>query len=688
MWNCRVSGDSALSYGAYTPVFDNLLGFVVGADRSARTYIDLIEENRAIFLETSERRCRNTVVEPRELLFLMNHIDTADRLYWAPRPYRRSGDIDKEYLFVCPENDTLACVFCGFKGRTPLETKSAPVEGGVTRLPVFDATNATTDNSEERSLLDERQRSMIMAARDLLQRELENVRRSTLAESFGGMDETDYVPRVADTTDNSEDGSGNANSELAAPREDINETTTDATEPPITTRRRTRFHFDKCPLAWLESNCTWQTKYSTYPVHEPSKFGFALRMLQRQREQGFMATEMEWNEFVQLTGDTPAMGACEDTLLRCYMMIVQMKLDKVDRYHGDSREFRRLPLYPLYYDTERDAVMRKPRVCRPLACVLEHAPLYGWTYRTDRRSATTLVEPYEFGRSTLDVLREDVLVDRVNNERAAEIVDETRKSKNYLSHILSSDKRSGASKPIPNRVAYAIDMETAWRAFVMHGFCVQHRKYPANKDIYDVVATGDYSSGIGGYSIRQRIDVPTTLMLCIYCGYSFDSKLCNPEVVDALYDASDKESIAEYLLSRSSRVFLTNNLSEGDSREWWNRNPGPNSHLALSVNEVLQRGKNAEQKKKRKRQTDGNNEKMAVWLSASLNSCHSLKCIFRLKNRVWSVEWCPVCLIENTTSQKPLFTCGHTVCDNCINDVRITQCPLCKEGTRKHHIII
>jgi hypothetical protein len=791
MWNCRITcrGDSLSSYGAYTSVFNNLIGFIIGSERSARTYIDLIEENRAIFLDASDKpqlmANMASVVEPRELLFLLNHLDTADRLYWAPRPYRRSGEIEKEFLFVSPENDTLACIFCGFKSILPLETKNAPVVGGVTRATGF---GLYTDTMVERQRLHESLMNLTVgSARESFERETNNVQErsgdtpermdvdqntshirtrrlcsscisanniSTVEITIDGtssaatvsvgsganfsvegrLDATVSVGRWLDgrlSRPNVSEGrwlDGRSsgpnvsegrwlNGRLSRPNVsegrwldgrssgptvsiggggggggDLNQTTPTAggNDNSAYSRKRVQFHFEKCPLMWLEKNCVWQNKHSKNEIHEPSKFGNALQVLQRKQSQAFMATEMEWNEFVHLTSDTPVLGACEDTLLKCYRMMMQMKLDKVDRYHGDSREFRRLPLYAVYYDNADTCTPKsRPRVCRPLAYVLKHSPLYG-----SINSRRTTV-PSNFSQSTPveeeeeeEEEGEEALAARINSERAADLDKEISESKNYLSHVLSP-------QPIPsppnNRVTFAIEMETAWRAFNMHGFCVQHRHEPVVGDIYNVLATGAFSmrNKPAGYTIRHRVEVPTTVMLCIYCGYSFDSSLCHPELIDVFYNEHEKKSITTYLLSRSTLPIRDDTVCNNGTI-WWNRSPGPNSHLALSPNDIIQpdTGMETSPAAKRRKFVDTNNEKMALWLSASLNSSHSSKCIFRLKKREWSVEWCPVCLVEKTSHEKATFTCGHTACSMCMNDIRITHCPLCKEGTRKHHIEI
>lgn len=719
MWNCRVSSSNANNnYGAYTAVFNNILGFIINDERSAHTYIDLINENREIFLEASEKSF-NEIVEPRELLFLINHIDTATRLYWSPRPYRRSGFIEKEFLFLCPENNSLVCLFCGFKSM--MET------GTHITCELRNNNNNTSSNREQQDQVDslfrraiesrsqQQQRreedesdesdfipqvdinrdiisEVIVLAHEVFQNQSAQIQQGTLQETFGGLNERNYIP-----------SSGNTVNQTTLREEDltIGAMETVNTLSGTTSRTQHHCHFRKCPLVWLDKNCTWQTKYSRKVIHEPSKFGFVLGLLENRDKTNFMATEMEWREFAQLTSRTPIMGSCEHTLSRCYRMLVEMKLDKVDRYHGDSHEFRRLPLFPVFYDTaiEKAKELKRPSITRPLACVLEHSPLYGSCYRQDRR-CSTMVGIYDQGQSILDLFKERELSDRIRRDRTEELVSETRESKNFLSHILSIEKESSTPQTPSSsstshpptlcnkRVTYAVDMEIAWRAFVMHGFCVQYRQSQVTEDVYEVHMSGEYSNGQhGGYSIRHRLGIPTTSMMCIYCGYIFDSKLCRPEVVDFLYDQFEKDSIVEYLISRSPRNFFVNN---GKIPVWWDRKPGPNSHLAVSPGEVLWQEKTLDtnNNRKRKRQDDCNNNKIALWLSASLDCSHSLKCIFRIKNRVWPVDNCPVCLVTETSAQISPFTCGHTICNTCTNNVSITKCPLCKEGTRKHHITV
>src|SRR5436190_19525399 len=420
MWNCRVTSDKVSDYGAYSDIFDNLLGFVISCNQPARTYLDLIEENRKMYLEhLIKGDGHHEVVEPRELLFILNEIDKANCMYWAPRPYRRSGDISKEYLFCCSDSDILACIFCGCKRQAHVEIKDGGRAASV-RSSIFDGTSLgpTIDGIQDPSS-SAIQNFVIRLMQDVL--ELTTQRRtyvvhgqpSVIMEQFGSVSVGDYMPP-----------------EHANESQTPNRTPTSSPQNTSETHQTCGdgFHFQRCPLVWLMDNCTWRTKYSTRQIIEPSKFGYSLQGLQRSR---YMFTEMEWKEFVQLSSKTYVMGACMDTLLKCYVYLMEQKMSNVNRACCDAL------FYMTYFTTTipSDGDKFKRRYCRLLSMSLEYSSSNAVVSRVDDRDTTS--EPFTVSGPIFTATQEEEMVARLNNHHLAVDQQERNESRNYISHMKS-----------------------------------------------------------------------------------------------------------------------------------------------------------------------------------------------------------------------------------------------------------
>lgn len=547
MWNCTVNGDArSTDYGGYAAIFDNIVSFLLYHDRSASNYIDLINENREIFASSPNANLKRILVEPRELLSLMSQIELSHRLLWAPRPFKGSFSLMKDYLFRV--ENALVCVFCGSKSQ--LVRTASP--------PSVSQESAPAQVSEY---------------------------------FYERLDPFVCIPI-----------STVANGEHHWPRLRI-------TEPRY-------FHYHNCPLVWLSKNCRWNDDLFRWPLADPSKFYFAMQIVQYTGAR-CINTEVEWSEWVHRIKRTNVMGACELTLVRLFRKVIEMKLTSVDAHQLDI--FQQL-MYMFHYEEsgiDRDAT----------------------------------------GKAT--------------------------NASQFLDNVLSGQEKVTLPSD-ESKLVCALNADCAWKAFVMHGFCVQKRTDPR---VYYCEVNGNFSHVTTNmYTVTTTLELPTVEMMCVYCGMVFDGKLCDPESIERLYTKRNRRVILEYLLKSAS--FPLQKMKVFFTWDFWERSPSAENTKAFQVEEVLSSMELHDRIKQRNQDEPlSHQEKIMLWFSASLNLTHSPTCIFRYQKRIFSGEKCPICM-DSLKTTRSLFNCGHTMCGRCINDIRVVACPVCKIGTRKQRLVV
>lgn len=298
MWYCIVK--SAHGYHGYLNVCDTILNHII---RQNESYGDLLQKTAIVY-----SMCRHDedsgktvdLVEPRELMLLLNYVDTSPCMYYAPRPYMRMGNVADDYVYIVPKRTDLhdvsiktACLFCGKVNDMPtyiMNKKHINVLDTVS--PVY----------------------MSERTRRRLTTNCENENAFVLAYKTN---ETYQKLRIS---------------------ADLHHR-----------------HDSHCPLLWIsnDDNITWPGKHTCLYVNETCVFKAALRAL----EYG-VRTENEWLEFTMCVSRLSGYRGCSlATVRRLFATLLERKM----RVTKPTGMLMGEGLYYMFPSVERGQIYREPR---------------------------------------------------------------------------------------------------------------------------------------------------------------------------------------------------------------------------------------------------------------------------------------------------------------------------------------
>lgn len=269
MWKCEIFQNHG--YKGYLRAYLSVLHHTLYD--SEKDYGSLINNTGKIFAECKyndfHKRSKEFLVEPRELLMLLNYVDTAPTMYYAPRPFMRMGNLADDFVYILPttntfklENKTLACLFCGV----------------IQAMP--------------RYLFEKKCLKRLDTIHD---KDMSDVTRWRLTLNDEKVGTTRFTYKTEEIL-----------KQLSAEK--------------VPHYR----HDESCPLLWLSSNenSAWNTKKSILYVNEMSSFKSVLRAFNCG-----LKTEDEWIEFaLTLSRNQDNHGCSEKTMVYLYDSLVEYKL--------------------------------------------------------------------------------------------------------------------------------------------------------------------------------------------------------------------------------------------------------------------------------------------------------------------------------------------------------------------------
>lgn len=632
-------------------------------------------QSRRTTVQGLVRRIR--LVEPRELLNLLNYIETHDtRFMYVPRPFHRSNVFSLTTLVRLNGSSVIGCIFCGKQASYALSHKTACF------------TTLSLVNTEH---VDEHRSSY-----------------STLSFSVPWSD-------IVDTL---------YNNDLDPDHQQLN------IKPVF--KHVHHLHHQCCPVIWLhdDNNATWNCKDAAFTVRGVSRFQHMMRFITtypRPKE-----TWM-WLTLANKLAHCVSPGASQNTLENLLRIICNERLkvlsehqydDLVDGLWVQARALKHetrhtLPNHrTLQNDSGPELCLRDPAASVPSTEVVRYEnnllrPLA--TPRTDTTeniyyspNSDALNEPldrlfyretmhvnsyvyemidlsdensvfdYEYGYQLAELVAPDVLpyggsstvIPILGEEPLSVRINSLKANKSKVRNIQRQTVNCCDGAENDTISAFkdgTVSSLNFYRLLFLQGYLIT-RKQPDDRASFETVSKADKIQ-----SLISRTHV------CLYCCAIFTNVLQNYESFNTYF--------APYRADRLLKYALYGCNDKMKRQQVYGRILTPHARFPavffkdLSCRVISRR-------LKRHHNQDRRLKGALLWLSSTLDSLHREDCLFRIQKRVYDCGECRICLEECDELDKRVMTCGHWFCHNCYNEIALTDCCLCKNGFRTSSIAV
>lgn len=590
-------------------------------------------------LPSGDKRSRTTttgnvgrirLAEPRELLNLLNYVETHDtRFSYVPRPFHRSNIFSLTSLVRLNESSVIGCIFCGKKAAYALSNRSVcfTTLSLVGHVHLQKSSYLTWDITVPLSAIG------------------------------GPMYENELDP----------------------------ENRRPVFKPVFEEARH--LHHDCCPVVWLhdKDNAVWNDKDAVFVLRGVSKFQHMMQFITtypRPRE------EWVWLSLANRLGHCVSPGAMQHTIENLLRIICNERLRlSVDLLYTDvdnrwrAPSAARRPPPPLRHDAV-EKVRYDPG--SPYATVSSAKPEFhrepmhvnSFVYHIIDLSDDNPVFDGQYGYRLADLVAPNVLPFGGSCTVIPPLGEEPVSVR--INKWLNKSHRAERS-PLPKAVAGASsredDVSGAFgdgtvtslyfhRLLFLQGYLIR-RKGPAFDTVPGVDSKGQSTA---------------SAYVCLYCCATFSNVLFNYENSFTYYTPAQMNRLLRYALYGCA-VETRQQLVYG---RWLTSVP---YFPATFFRDLNSRVLPKHMKNVHKR--DHRLQRALVWLSSSLDSSHRDECVFRIKKQVFNCAECRICLNEcDEPYCRVMMTCGHWFCRDCYNEIAMTDCSLCRTGYRTGPITV
>lgn len=613
------------------------------------------------------------LVEPRELLHLLNYIETHDtRFVYVPRPFHRSNVFGLTSLVRMDECSVLGCIFCG-------QQSSYVVSGESVCFSTLALKRLRTGNTRQSP---------------------------PITYSIWNF----VVPR----------------SDLGGPmyNNDIDHEQQTPNLTPVFKEIR-RLHHACCPVMWLhdDENANWNYKDASFTLRGVSKFQHLMQFLctyPRPRE------NWSWLTFSNKLAHCLTPGASQHTIENLLRIVCNERLQVLSDRHNSTVVTPATAVYGVIkhrhnasrvaspeqrlWDpstaTERGSsactssppnsdtrIIQHDRLEAPAAhasssgtssdgfhCEPNHVNAYMHDMINLADENEAFDEPYGYQLADLVVsgtlpyggsytvippIGEEPVSRRFNELRRASEPRRQRHASTQTSFCNDrAEEAAGVSAALRDGTIESI---TLYRLLYLQGYLIRRK---------DTIESDNDQSQTDGYmaaDVRPRPVVGTHV--CLYCCAVFTDVSANYCNADEYYTRYQAYRILRYALygcvdatSTTVRTVYGRRLASVPRFPvvfFKDLNPGMLPSRLQGIHEQDRRLKQA-----------------LIRLSVSLDTSHKQDCVFRVKRREFTCTECRICLEACEEANRCTMSCGHWFCRSCYNEIALTDCCLCKKGHR------
>lgn len=595
------------------------------------------KKNTAIHdTENNNNCCSIRLVEPRELLNLLNFIEVySTRLLYAPRPFFRSNIFTANFLIQMEDTSLVACLFCG------KQSAYHRTDGSVCFT-----TLSATEHKTVHSRFNESMNTVV---------------------NIYNVDEA-AVGRVLFINDLDPEWQDNLFTPCFPEIEHL--------------------HHTFCPVQWLENdrNAVWHQKEVNYTVRGVSKFHHIMQFLTiypRPRENS------SWLCLINRLSKCWTPGATEPTLKNLFRILCHERLtlsvsilrDGWNKRVPDGRENKTpVPPHTVNYNYPRPPTTKASS--SSTTSDFYNEPMHVNSYIQDVVNLSDDAEPFSglegfqlgeligsslpFGGShtVLPLVEQEMISARAN----------TLKPEKTVVHQNTFIPPNATSDEGP------FTIEGILRAFkdgTVTGLNYYRLLYLQG---YLAVTTSRGSESKSRTLFSDSNSKPqiqhSKHHVCLYCGAIFS---CAGYFYSADYfEPKQLERLISYAILGARGDDTTHQYV-------YDRYMSPVADFeALFPSDLQAIGRPFETY----HMLDKRLKQALMTLSSTLDSLHANFCLFRIRKCCFPSTQCAICLEEYVENEKRSMICGHEFCTSCYNEICMTDCCICKRGYRREPITV
>lgn len=675
------NGTGRSGYAGFKTNYDNVLAYLLADPNDGyASYNELLKTNNRAFhrqytmirqklqelhkgqsaASSNDPEVPIHLVEPRDLLNLLNYIETRDsRFSFVPRPFHRTNVIGLAPLVRLDDSSQVGCLFCG---------KTSMPEFLSRTIYFTTLSMAATEHTEEQHT-------------------------PPTNWNFDVPWLSVYGPTYGE------------NGQVIRDRTPLSETHifTDICQ----------MHHRCCPIVWLQndSNAEWNYKHATFTVCGVTRLQHMVHfmsMYPRPRENAV------WLSFANKLGHCVSSGASQctiDNLLRI-LCDERIKISVERLFKGPEQRIRdTTSAIPDTSDaatrtvtsvtvTAAESSARVHVTTRPLP-----DPMYDYAMGTGNRvlappartSANFYQEPMHvnaFAHDIVDLADDNQLFTGQYAHQLAEVLPEANAQSPLASYavvpllgeeplsarINASQRREGplettiesqthadaCSECLVTDVVDAMNDGTLhdihfFRLLFLQGFLIPRIGHREAYEPHRISPDDEGGRPIDGTYV------------CLYC--------CAVFCGESLHYIGAHTYYAPHQVDRLLKYALYGCIAEPEPRRVYGRSLTADRRFAATFYRDL----DSASLPKRLRKVHDRNcrlKHVLMCLSSSMDRLHRHDCTFRIMRNHFDGDCCPICLNDSSDLRRRALTCGHWVCSACYNEIAITDCCLCKIGYR------
>lgn len=570
--------------------------------------------------------CRIRMVEPRELLNLLNYIEVYNtRLLYAPRPFFRSNIYTMTTLLQMEDPSLVACLFCG------KQSAYHRTDGSVcfTTLAVTEHKTVHSRFNESMNAVlnvynvDEETVGRVMFINDLDPEWQENL-------------STPYFPEIE------------------------------------------HLHHTFCPVKWLENdrNALWNQKELNYTVRGVSKFHHIMQFLTiypRPRENS------SWLCLINRLSKCWTPGATQSILKNLFRILCHERLtitvsilrDGWNKHVPDRQSatvhynYPRLPATKSLSSPISDYYTEPMHVnsyTQDVVNLSDDAETFSGLQGFQLGDLVGSSLPFGGSHTVLPLVEQEMISARANTLKPQRMA---------IKHKTTLDGISGGGPFTTEEVLQAFKDGTVtglnyYRLLYLQGYLVDTASRASESKLRTLFS--GKSQTVSNKDSHHYV--------CLYCGAIF---ACVGNFYSEDYFEPDQ---VERLLSYA----ILGARSDDTTHQYvYDRYMPPVADFeALFPSDLQTIGRPFEAY----HMLDKRLKQALMALSSTLDSLHANFCLFRIKKPTFSSTQCPICLEDYEENEKRTMVCGHEFCTSCYNEISMTDCCICKRGYRTEPLTI